>query len=54
MTMVTFRQATAADAAAMHRLISDNLEAGHLLPRTMDDIVAHAPRFIVAERGSAR
>jgi amino-acid N-acetyltransferase len=50
MTMVTFRQAAAADAAAVHRLISDNLEAGHLLPRTMDDIVDHAPRFVVAER----
>jgi amino-acid N-acetyltransferase len=50
MTMVTFRQATAADAAAVHRLISDNLEAGHLLPRTMDDVVEHAPRFVVADR----
>ena len=50
MTMVTFRQATATDAAAVHRLISDNLEAGHLLPRTMDDVLEHAPRFIVADR----
>jgi len=51
MTMVTYRQASAADAAAVNRLISENLEAGHLLPRTIDDITAHAPRFIVAERG---
>jgi amino-acid N-acetyltransferase len=50
MTIVTFRQATAADAAAVHRLISDNLEAGHLLPRTMDDVLEHAPRFVVADR----
>jgi N-acetylglutamate synthase-like GNAT family acetyltransferase len=50
MTMVTFRQATATDAAAVHRLISDNLEAGHLLPRTMDDVLEHAPRFVVADR----
>ena len=50
MTMVTFRQATAADAAAVHRLISENLEAGHLLPRTMDDVLEHAPRFVVADR----
>lgn len=50
MTMVTFRQATAADAPAVHRLISENLEAGHLLPRTMDDIIEHAPRFVVAQR----
>ena len=49
MTTVTFRQATGSDASAVHRLISDNLEAGHLLPRTMDDIVAHASRFVVAE-----
>ena len=50
MTMVMFRQATAADAAAVHRLISDNLEAGHLLPRTMDDVLEHATRFVVADR----
>ncbi len=50
MTMVMFRQATAADAAAVHRLISDNLEAGHLLPRTIDDVLEHAPRFVVADR----
>ena len=49
MTTATFRQADAADAAAIHRLISENLESGHLLPRTIDDIVAHAPRFLVAE-----
>ena len=49
MTMVTFRQAVEADAAPIHRLISDNLEVGHLLPRTFDDIVEHAPRFVVAE-----
>jgi amino-acid N-acetyltransferase len=49
MTMVTFRQASAADAAPVHRLISENLEIGHLLPRTLDDIVEHAGRFVVAE-----
>ena len=49
MNMVTFRQAATSDASAIHALISDNLEVGHLLPRTMDDIVAHAARFIVAE-----
>jgi N-acetylglutamate synthase-like GNAT family acetyltransferase len=31
-------------------LISDNLEAGHLLPRTMDDVLEHASRFVVADR----
>lgn len=49
MTKVTFRQAAVADAAAVHRLISDNLETGHLLPRTLDDILEHAPRFVVAD-----
>jgi amino-acid N-acetyltransferase len=49
MTMVTFRQAAGPDASSVHGLISDNLEAGHLLPRTMDDIVAHVSRFVVAE-----
>src|SRR4029079_17755046 len=49
MTGPVFRQAAPSDAAAIHRLISENLEVGHLLPRTLDDIVAHAPRFLVAE-----
>jgi len=49
MTMVTFRRAEDSDAPAIHKLISDNVEIGHLLPRTMDDVVGHAPRFIVAE-----
>lgn len=50
MTMVLFRQATADDASAVHRLISDNLEVGHLLPRNIEDVLEHAPRFVVAER----
>ena len=33
---IVLRDATAADAAAIHRLIADNLEAGHLLPRKSD------------------
>jgi len=49
MTMVSFRQATISDAREIHALISDNLEVGHLLPRTIDDVVEHAARFIVAE-----
>lgn len=53
MTMVTFRQAVPQDAAAVHRLISENLELGHLLPRTLDDIVANASRFLVAEGDEA-
>jgi N-acetylglutamate synthase-like GNAT family acetyltransferase len=49
MNQVIFRQASADDAAAVHRLIAANLEVGHLLPRTMDDVVRHAARFTVAE-----
>ena len=50
---VTFRQGQALDAPFIHRLIADNLEAGHLLPRSLDDVTVHAPRFIVAESGGA-
>lgn len=50
---VTFRQGRTPDAPAIHQLIVDNLEIGHLLPRTIDEIVEHAPRFIVAERDGA-
>jgi amino-acid N-acetyltransferase len=46
---LSLRPATAADAPAIHRLIADNLEAGHLLPRSIGDVEAHASRFIVAE-----
>ena len=53
MTMVTFRRADESDAPAIHRLISENLEVGHLLPRTIDDVVAHSARFIVAESDRA-
>ncbi len=53
MTMVTFRPGTEADAPAVNRLIEDNLESGHLLPRTIDEIHDHAGRFIVAEREGA-
>ena len=48
---ISLRAATAADAAAIHRLIADNLEAGHLLPRSIADIEEHALRFVVAEAG---
>ena len=48
-TVVTFRQASAADAPAVHQLIADNLQAGHLLPRTLDDVTVNIARFTVAE-----
>ena len=46
---VTFRQALASDAGAIHHLIVENLEVGHLLPRTLEDVTACAARFLVAE-----
>lgn len=53
MSTILFRTATAGDTAAVHRLIADNLEVGHLLPRTLADVEAHAPHFLVAESGGA-
>jgi amino-acid N-acetyltransferase len=47
-TAVQLRSGTAADATAIHALITANLSIGHLLPRTFDDIDAHVPRFVVA------
>ena len=45
------REATAADAAAIHQLIMDNLQAGHLLPRSLADVTARASRFAVVVGG---
>lgn len=50
---IELRAAAEADAPAIHRLIADNLEAGHLLPRSILDIEQHASRFIVACAGGA-
>jgi amino-acid N-acetyltransferase len=47
-TTVQLRTGMAADCAAIHALITDNLSAGHLLPRTIDDIESHVERFVVA------
>jgi amino-acid N-acetyltransferase len=45
---IELRAATPDDAGAIHALISGNLAAGHLLPRSFDDIASHASRFMVA------
>jgi amino-acid N-acetyltransferase len=50
---VTYRQAQASDAGAIHHLIVENLEAGHLLPRTLEDVTRHASRFLVADSDGA-
>lgn len=48
---VLLRTATAADADAIHVLIADHVAGGHLLPRTRQDIAAHADRFVLAMDG---
>ena len=48
---VAFRTGVIGDAPRILQLIDDNLEIGHLLPRTLDDVTAHATRFIVATDG---
>jgi amino-acid N-acetyltransferase len=50
---VNLRVATQLDAAAIHSLIATNLEIGHLLPRSLDDITERISRFFVAEQDGA-
>jgi amino-acid N-acetyltransferase len=50
---ISLRAATAADAPALHELISAHLEEGKLLPRTLDELTVHAPRFVVAVESSS-
>jgi N-acetylglutamate synthase-like GNAT family acetyltransferase len=47
---VTYRSGAPSDAQALHDLIQANLEEGHLLPRPLDELSAHAQRFVVARR----
>jgi amino-acid N-acetyltransferase len=51
---IVLRRAVTADAPALHALIAAHLEEGKLLPRTLEELTAHAPRFVVAvETGAA-
>jgi amino-acid N-acetyltransferase len=45
---ISLRPAVAADAPALHALIAAHLEEGKLLPRMLDELTVHAPRFVVA------
>jgi amino-acid N-acetyltransferase len=47
------RTATRSDAAAIHALITRYREAGRLLPRSEDEIVRHADRFLVILDGDS-
>ena len=42
------RPGKSADAEALHTLIADNLDEGHLLPRHRHELALHASRFTVA------
>ena len=48
---ITLRTADASHAPRLHAIIAANLVEGHLLPRTLVEITAHAGRFVVALRG---
>jgi amino-acid N-acetyltransferase len=48
---VTLRTAASTDVSAIYRLITANLAAGHLLPRTIEDLETHVTRFTVASSG---
>jgi amino-acid N-acetyltransferase len=45
---IVLRAGVAADAPALHALIAAHLEEGRLLPRALDELTVHAPRFVVA------
>ena len=45
---IVLRSATAAEAPAIHALIVDHLEEGHLLARDLAEVTLHAGRFVVA------
>jgi amino-acid N-acetyltransferase len=48
---ITLRTAEVREARKLHALIQANLEEGHLLPRTLTELDAHATRFVVAVKG---
>jgi amino-acid N-acetyltransferase len=43
--------ASAADAAALHALVTAHVAEGHLLPRELEEIQRHADRFVVCRIG---
>jgi len=48
---VSIREAEPSHAPILHALIAANLEEGHLLPRSLEELVMHAARFVIAVRG---
>lgn len=49
---IVLRTAEPSQAPDLYALIAANLEQGHLLPRTLGELVVHAERFTIALRGS--
>jgi amino-acid N-acetyltransferase len=47
-TEATIRTACASDVDAIHRLVSEHLTEGRLLPRRRDEIASRIARFVVA------
>jgi amino-acid N-acetyltransferase len=47
------RPGTVADVPAIARLIATNLEVGHLLPRSHEDLLQHAHRFLIVTQDEA-
>jgi amino-acid N-acetyltransferase len=50
---LTLRTARPDDGPGILALIMTHREEGHLLPRTLSDVTAHAARFVIAERHEA-
>jgi len=48
---LTVKRADEKQASALHALITANLEEGRLLPRTLEEVTAHADRFTIVMRG---
>ena len=48
---MTLRTGETADARKLFALIQANLEEGHLLPRSLDELRVHAERFTIVTRG---
>jgi amino-acid N-acetyltransferase len=46
---LTLRRGAADDAAVIHALVLANLDEGHLLPRSLEELTLHASRFLVIE-----
>ena len=48
---LTIKRADEKQAPALHALLTANLEEGRLLPRTLEEVTAHAGRFSIVMRG---